>query len=109
MIDPETAERIMLLIGVAGPLVGLILGTVLGAHERCAAARILQGTLIGVLGSVVYGAWRVYGIVSNRLGPGSFCNLCLQMIIFAICGVGIGAAMFKISLLLKRLRKGKML
>ncbi len=36
LIAPQSAERVLLFLAVAGPLVGVILGIVIGAHERCA-------------------------------------------------------------------------
>ena len=103
LVDPNAVERVVLFLAVAGPLVGLILGAVLGAHERCSARRIIAGVLLGGIGSVVYGMWRVYGVITNALGLDSVANLGLQLVLFAALGAILGAVVLRVSLLLKRL------
>jgi hypothetical protein len=92
----------MLFLAVGGPLVGLILGTMIGAHKRCAVPTIIAGTLIGTLCSVAYGMWRLYGAITNALGLGSAVNLVLELVIFAICGVAIGMTAAKVASALKK-------
>jgi hypothetical protein len=103
LIDPDCVERVLLFVAVAGPLVGLILGAVFGAHEKCAARRIIAGVLLGGIGSLVYGMWRVYGVITNALGLDSVANLGLQLVLFVALGAILGAVVLRVSLSLKRL------
>ena len=105
MIDPEAVEKTFLFLAVGGPLVGLIIGVILGAHERNATRRVVQGVLIGLLGTLIYIMWRVYGVITNALGLDSVTNIGLQLLMFAALGVMLAFAIFKISLLLKRIRE----
>jgi len=101
LIEPADAEKGLLFLAVAGPLMGLILGIIFGAHRRHTASRIIAGTLTGALGLVVYGMWRAYGAITNALGLDSLANLGLQILMFAAVGAVLGVAGFKISALLK--------
>jgi len=103
LIEPDCVERVLLFLAVAGPLVGLILGAVLGAHEKCSARRIISGVLLGGIGSVVYGMWRVYGVITNALGLDSVANLGLQLVLFAALGAVLGVVVLRVSLFIKRL------
>ncbi len=102
LVAAESVERVLLLLAVAGPLVGLILGTMVGAHERCALPKVLAGMLIGSLLTVVYGMWRVFGVVTNALGLDSVANLVIEPALFAVIGVIVGTAAFKIAALLRK-------
>jgi hypothetical protein len=103
LIDPEVVEKVVLFFSVGGPLIGLIIGVILGAHERNAVRRIVQGILTGMLGTLVYIMWRVYGAITNSLGLDSVVNLGLQLLLFAALGVMLAFAIFRVSLLLKRI------
>ena len=103
LIDPKAAERVLLFFAVAGPLVGIIFGAFLGAHTQRARASVATGVLLGAIVSLIYGMWRVYGIITDSLGLDSVANLGLQLILFAVLGAILGAVILKVSLLLKRL------
>ena len=107
LVDPALVEKLLLFAAVAGPLFGVIIGTVLGAHERCAWPTMLEGALIGALGTVAYGMWKAYGAITNTLGLDSAWNLLAQLVMFAILGAALGVAMFRIKFLLKRLKAGR--
>lgn len=103
LIDPGAVERVMLFIAVAGPLVGLIIGALVGAHEKCAARRVIAGVLLGGIGPLVYWMWRLYGIVTNALGLDSVANLVVELVMFAVIGAIVGIAVLKTSEQLRRL------
>ena len=102
LIAPESVEKALLFVAVCGPLVGMVVGAVLGAHEKRAAPRIMAGALIGGLGTVVFGMWHVYGAITDRLGLDSLANLGVQLGLFAVFGAALGFAMFGIWKLMKR-------
>ena len=102
LVAPQAAERALLFLAVIGPLAGLIVGVVIGAHERCAWPKIVAGALIGAVFTVVYGMWRLYGVVTDALGLDSVANLVLELAMFAVVGSLLGLAALRITLLLKR-------
>ncbi len=91
----DAVERVLLFLAVAGPLVGLIFGALVGAHEKCAARRVIAGVLLGGIGPLVYGMWRLYGVITSALGLDSVANLCLQLVMFAVLGAILGIAILK--------------
>ncbi len=103
LIDPKSAERVLLFIAVAGPLIGVIFGALLGAHTRRARVSILTGVLIGCVGPLIYGLWHVYGAITDAFGLDSVANLVLQLILFAAIGALLGVAVIRLSMFLKRL------
>jgi hypothetical protein len=103
LVDPNAVERVLLFVAVAGPLVGLIIGALVGAHEKCAARRVIAGVLLGGIGPLVYWMWRLYGAITNTLGLDSVANLALQLIMFAALGALLGALMLRVSMLIKRI------
>lgn len=103
LIDSKLVEKILLFLAVCGPLFGLIVGVILGAHERNALRRIVPGVLLGFIGTLIYIMWRVYRVITDSLGLDSVANLGLQLLMFAAVGVAMAFVIFKISLLLKRI------
>ena len=102
LVDPNAVERVLLFIAVAGPLMGLILGALFGAHEKYPARRVIAGVLLGGIGPLVYWMWRLHGVITNALGLDSVANLCLQLVLFAVLGALLGIGILKTSEQLKR-------
>lgn len=102
LIDPELTGKVLLLLAVAGPLVGLILGAMLGARDPHATPKMVAGVLLGGLTTVAYGMWCVYGVITNWLGLDSVTNLALQLVMFAALGAMLGVAAYRMSALLKK-------
>ncbi len=102
LINPELAQKVMLGLAVAGPVIGLIAGALMGLRERQAARKTVTGALIGGLLTVVYGLWLVYGAITNALGLDSVLNLALQLVLFAVFGVFLGLIIYRVSIVLKR-------
>lgn len=103
LLDPALVERILLLTGVLGPVVGLAVGAAAGFRARRPAAGIIAGALVGGVGTLVYAMWRVYGAITGMLGLDSLANLGLQLLLFAVLGVGLGVLIVRISQILDRL------
>ncbi len=97
---PASVEKGMALLAVGGPLVGLIIGIVLGAHEHYTQRKAVAGLLVGAVGTAIYGLWRLYNVITDALGLDSVANLVLQVIMFAFLGAMLGVAIIKISVLL---------
>lgn len=68
IVDIEAVDRLLLLIGVAAPVVGALLGLVLGAVGGRPGLQALRGLMIGLSGPVVLGLWRFYRYMI-RLDP----------------------------------------
>jgi len=103
LMNPAQVERVMLFLSIGGPRVGVIFGTMLGAHKRRALPTIIAGTLAGGLCSVAYGMWKLYCAITNTLGLGSVTNLVVQLVMFAVIGGVLGITAFKLSALFRDL------
>lgn len=101
LIAPEFVNKIMLFLAVGGPLMGVIIGSLLGAHERVAWPRIVGGVLIGSLFTLIYGFWYLYNMVTGALGLDSLANMGLQLLMFAVFGSLLGLVIFKVSIVLR--------
>ena len=88
-------ERLLLFYAVTGPLIGVVVGTLLGAHEKKPLRKILSAFLTGCLGIVVYVLWKVYNIMVKLLGLDSFLNLAIQIVLFAVIGALVGVLINK--------------
>jgi len=106
LISPRTVENVLFIIALAGPILGLIIGALSGVRGSL-KARMLGGLAIGLLGPVIFGAWRLYNAIADSLGLDSVANLLLQILMFAILGAALGIAGFRISLMLRRLSASK--
>lgn len=102
LVDPKSVERVFCFLAVAGPLMGLIFGALFGAHEKRAARRVIAGVLLGSIGSLIYGMWWLYNVITDAFGLDSVANLGLQLVLFAALGAILGAVALRISLILKR-------
>lgn len=106
LISPKAVESAMLWIAIAGPIVGLVIGAIAGIG-RSLKARMLAGFAVGLLGPLILGFWALFGAITDSLGLDSVMNLLLQIVMFAIFGVLLGIAGFRISLTMRRLSTGK--
>lgn len=102
LIDPKSVERLFLFLAVAGPLGGLVIGVLAGDHEKRVLPRIVAGVLLGAMLPLVYGMWRLYGVITGLFGLDSVANLGLQLLLFTALGCVLGAVILRISVILKR-------
>lgn len=97
LIRPEQVDRILLFAAIAGPLVGLIVGIMVGAHRRCSLPTIVSGALLGGLCSIAYGLWRLYNSIVGVVGLDSVANAAVQVALFAVFGCILGVAAYRLS------------
>ncbi len=103
LMDRAMVERVMLFLAIGGPLVGLIIGIMLGAHKRCSLPTVAVGTLTGALGSVAYGMWKAYNAIADALGLDSVAALALQAAMFAAVGCILGVVALRLKAVLREL------
>lgn len=81
---------------------GLIIGALLGLSRKRILPGCVAGALLGAVLTLVYGAWRLYWLITDRLGLDSVANLGLQLVMFAVLGCLLGVVILRISVFLKR-------
>lgn len=102
MPEPAKIEKLFLFAAVCGPVLGLLIGTILSARVKISYVRCAAGFLIGLLGTLVYLLWKLYNYIAGAFGFDSILNLTIQLIIFIIAGALVGFAAVNIKKLLSR-------
>jgi len=92
LVTTEQAERMLRLLAAGLPIAGLVIGTLFGAIRRRVARSVLAGLLLGLLGPVAFGLWRVYNGIMGRYGLDSVKGLLINLALFSVVGLAIGVA-----------------
>src|SRR5438445_149976 len=79
IITVEQANALFYALAIVGPVVGLIIGTLVGMRSQSRKACILKGLLIGMLGPLNLVLWFVYNAITNRLGLDTVKNLLVNL------------------------------
>jgi hypothetical protein len=99
IVDVGGFERALLVVALAGPVVGVAVGALAGWRRKRAGWSALQGLCVGLLGTVVYGLWQVYDYLTrydpetNYAGLHRVSALALSALIFIAVGVGCAFAL----------------
>lgn len=106
LVCRRTVELAFFILGIAGPVFGVVVGTILGMRSRRAILGAAVGFIIGGIGTLVYGMWHAYNAITNAIGFDSVINLVLQLLMFALLGAVIGTVAIRISARIGRPRSG---
>ncbi len=87
----DMVDRLLLFVGVVGPFVGAIIGVLSGIRGRGPLFGAAGGFLIGLLPTVIYGMWLLYGRIIDLMGLESALGFVLQLAAMAIAGFCLGA------------------
>ncbi len=60
LVTVEQAEAVLRALIWAGPLLGALLGLIIGAARKCPVLGFWQGVAVGLLGPAIYGLWLAY-------------------------------------------------
>jgi hypothetical protein len=89
IIEVPTVERWFAILAVAGPVVGLSIGAVVGARKGLLKRGATMGLCVGLLGTLNWILWRLYNALTNANGLDTVKNVLINLVVF----VGIGAAL----------------
>ena len=104
LVTTEQAERVLRLLAIILPIAGLLIGVAAGAARRKLAGHALAGLLIGLIGPASWVLWRMYNGIEGRFGLDSVKGLLINLALFAVIGVSVGAG---VGLLLRRGEEGR--
>ena len=90
IVTIEQANGLFLILAIAAPVLGALIGLALGARKRSAARGALTGFLVGLLGPANFLLWKVYNAITDRLGLDTVKNLLVNLALFAALGVIAG-------------------
>ena len=60
LVDATAFEHMLMALAVAGPILGILSGLIVGTRAGAPRAGVLKGLAIGALGPILFGMWRLY-------------------------------------------------
>jgi uncharacterized membrane protein YraQ (UPF0718 family) len=87
LITQQQMESALRIISIAAPLTGLFIGAIIGVVRKQIVIGATLGFIVGLIGTGVFGLWRIYTALGDKYGYASVANIGFQMVIFA--GVGM--------------------
>jgi hypothetical protein len=97
LVDLGAIGRLFTMVAIVGPAAGLVIGGLYGSRRNSVRLRVLCGLLWGLLGVLNWLLWRVYNVITDRNGLDTVKNLVVNLALFVLVGVVIGACAARIS------------
>lgn len=92
LVTVEQAERVIAILALALPVAGALLGVIVGAIRRRIASSAVVGLTCGLAGPAILLMWRIYNSIIGRYGLDSVRGLLINLALFVVVGLVIGAA-----------------
>jgi hypothetical protein len=90
IITLDEANRLFLILAVAVPVVCVALGALAGARRGALGRGAMNGLLIGLLGPANLALWKIYNLITDRLGLDTVKNLLINLGLFIALGIIAG-------------------
>lgn len=92
LVQLNTVNTALLILAIAGPILGLIAGAVWGSLKKKIGSRAaLSGFLLGLIGTLIWGLWHLLVKLQDSLGFDRVSVVILGVVIFSAVGVALGA------------------
>ncbi len=86
----ERLDSFFVILGWAGPLLGILTGLIWGSITRQLKGSTIRGACIGSVGPFLLVMWLIYNGVIDHFGLDSVRGLMINLVIFAVIGAVIG-------------------
>ena len=96
LVTVEQAESVLRWLVLGGPLLGLIVGTLIGAARHRPACTAWRGFAVGLIGPVIYLMWRLFSYLvrynpeTGEAGLHKVSVMLLSALIFVVVGALLG-------------------
>ena len=90
IITLDEANRLFLILAVAVPVLCVALGAFIGIRRGAPGRWALNGLLIGLLGPANLALWKIYNLITDRLGLDTVKNLLVNLGLFVALGLIAG-------------------
>src|SRR5205809_985964 len=94
IVTMEQVNSLFLWLAVGLPILGIILGGVIGVRMGNPRSGALKGFCLGVIGPLNLLFWKMYNAITDRLGLDSVKNLLVQLALFIAIGI-TGGLLFR--------------
>jgi hypothetical protein len=96
LVSRAAVDRALGFLALALPVVGLLVGSVLGRiRPGRTSGSAGRGFAVGLVGPLIWVLWRVTNAVQGRLGLDSVAALLINFGIFIVVGLAIGVVIGK--------------
>lgn len=90
IVTVDQINRWFLLLAIAVPVLGILIGAAAGARHGLLKQSALKGLIVGLLGPLNLVLWKLYNTITDRLGLDSVKNLLVQLGLFLALGTVAG-------------------
>jgi hypothetical protein len=101
LVTTEQAERVIVVLAMALPVGGLVVGVISGAVRKRLGRGALLGLACGLSGPAIWLLWRMYNGIVRIYGldsvRGLLVNLALFVAIGLVIGIGVGLVWRRVS------------
>ncbi len=95
LVTQTQAEMVLRAIAIGLPLIGIVIGTLIGRVRKRARTGATAGLIISLIGVVIYGLWSLYIALGNKFTFTSLGNIVVEMAAFAVIGSAAGYTLQK--------------
>lgn len=90
LITQSQAETALRGIAIAAPILGVVVGSVIGLARKQVRRNTILGLLAGFSGTLIFGLWHLHLTMGRKLGFTSVRTLAIEMVLFLALGLIIG-------------------
>jgi hypothetical protein len=90
IVDLQSLERLFLLGAILLPLLGAGIGFAWGSRRNETTQGVRKGLLLGLLGTLNWVLWKVYNLITSKMGLDTVRNVVVNGVLFIVAGVVLG-------------------
>lgn len=96
LVTQAQGEMVLRIIAILTPIAGVVVGALIGLVRKRVLRGAAVGLAVGLLGTAVYGLWRMHISFGEHFGYTSVASLAVQLVIFATLGAIAGTVVQRI-------------
>ena len=90
IVTVEQMSRLCVVLAIALPLLGVIVGAMSGGRSGNVRRGALTGLAVGLLGPLIWLMWQIFNAITDRNGLDTVQNVFVNLAVFVVGGVVIG-------------------
>lgn len=90
IVDEKTVVMVINGIAIITPLLGILIGFIVGKIRQQVKSDTIKGLVIGSFGILNWIMWQVYDRITNYYGLDTVKNLVVNLIVFIVVGIVVG-------------------